>query len=67
MVVLRFAGRWTETNYVKHEQELAGYIAAQSLSAAGAIERAAYNAPFPIPWLRRNEAMVEIESLPDRS
>lgn len=67
MVVLRFAGRWTETNYAEHEQELADYIAAKNLSAAGTIERAAYNAPFSIPWFRRNEVMVEIESLPDGS
>lgn len=64
MVVLRFSGRWTESNYVEHEQELAGYVAAQSLSKAGTIERAAYNAPFSIPWFRRNEVMVAIEGLP---
>jgi len=67
MVVLRFAGRWTETNYARHEQELADYIAAQGLTAVGTVERAVYNAPFSIPWFRRNEVMVQIASLPDGS
>jgi len=65
MVVLRFSGRWTESNYTEHEQELSGYIATQTLSMVGTIERAAYNAPFSIPWFRRNEVMVAIESLPE--
>ncbi len=60
MVVLRFSGRWTESNYNRHEQELARHVAAAGLSASGTIERAAYNAPFSIPWFRRNEVMVEI-------
>lgn len=64
MVVQRFSGRWTESNYTEHEQELAQYVAAAGLSPAGVIERAAYNAPFSIPWFRRNEVMVAIESLP---
>jgi len=64
MVVQKFSGRWTESNYNKHEQELAQYVAAAGLSTAGTIERAAYNAPFSIPWFRRNEVMVEIEGLP---
>jgi len=61
MVVLRFSGRWTESNYIEHEQELARHLAAAGLSPAGTIERAVYNAPFSIPWFRRNEVMVEID------
>ena len=64
MVVQNFSGRWTESNYVKHEQELTEYSAAAGLRMTGTIERAAYNAPFSIPWFRRNEVMVEIESIP---
>jgi len=63
MVVLGFSGRWTESNYLDHEQELAQHVSATGLTAAGTIERAAYNAPFSIPWFRRNEVMVEIEGL----
>ena len=66
MVVLRFSGRWTESNYVEHEQELAEYVSASALTTLGAVERAAYNAPFSIPWFRRNEVMVEIEGLGDK-
>ena len=62
MVALKFSGRWTESNYTEHEQELAQHVAAAGLTATGAVERAAYNAPFSIPWFRRNEVMVEIEN-----
>jgi hypothetical protein len=64
MVVLRFSGRWTESNYIEHEEELAQHVAAAGLSTIGTIERAAYNAPFSIPWFRRNEVMVSIEGVP---
>ena len=65
MVVLRYSGRWTESNYVEHEQELGDYSVARDLSVSGTIERAVYNAPFSIPWFRRNEVMVAIEGLPE--
>ena len=64
MVVLKFSGRWTESNYIEHEQELAQHVATSNLSTAGTIERAAYNAPFSIPWFRRNEVMVEVNRVP---
>jgi hypothetical protein len=60
MAVLTFSGRWTEANYVKHEQELAKRVAAAGLTATGPVERAVYNAPFSLPWWRRNEVMVEV-------
>ena len=58
MVVLKFSGRWTEKNYVEHEEELGRHAAAANLSTVGSVERAAYNAPFSIPFFRRNEVMV---------
>jgi len=64
MVVRKFSGRWTESNYVKHEQELAQYVAEANLRSIGPVERAAYNAPFSIPLFRRNEVMVQIEGMP---
>ena len=65
MVTLKFSGRWTESNYNEHEQELAEHVAAAGLTTTGTVERAAYNAPFSIPWFRRNEVLVAIESVPD--
>lgn len=60
MAVLAFSGRWTEANYRQHEQELAQRVTAAGLTATGPVERAVYNAPFSIPWFRRNEVMVEV-------
>jgi hypothetical protein len=65
MAVKRFAGRWTESNYTENERELERLLAEQDLALVGEIERAAYNAPFSLPFFRRNEVMVAVNRLPE--
>jgi hypothetical protein len=61
MAVRRFSGRWTEGNYRKNEAKLMGALSADGRRPIGAPILARYNSPFT-PWfMRRNEAMVEIE------
>ncbi len=64
MAVLQFSGRWTEKNYEYREAELRAHLDAQNISGVGEVQRAAYNAPFSLPFLRRNEVMLAVNSLP---
>ncbi len=64
MAVHTFSGRWTERNFVRNESELLASIAAENIAPEGQMERAAYNAPFTLPFLRRNEVMVAVNRLP---
>lgn len=61
VAALRFSGRWTQGNFLKHEQELAEALAAMGVVTTGAPELARYNAPIT-PWfLRRNEIIIPVD------
>ncbi len=62
--VLRFSGRWTERNVNEHKVALTDRLAAAGVEAHGAIMTAFYNAPFSLPFMRRNEVMVVVDELP---
>lgn len=64
MAVLRFSGRWTERNFMKKQAALSEELTAQNVNIVGEMESAYYNAPFSLPFLRRNEVMVEVNRLP---
>jgi hypothetical protein len=64
MAVLQFSGRWTEANYTRRQTQLMESVDNESISIIGAMQRAAYNAPFSLPFLRRNEVMVAVDRLP---
>lgn len=60
MAVIRYSGRWTDSNVEKNEALLMRHLAEHAIAPAGAIETAAYNAPFTPPFMRRNELMLEV-------
>jgi hypothetical protein len=62
--VLRYSGRWTESNYNTHRDELLDALSAAGIGVRGEPQLARYNAPFVPPFLRRNEVMIEVDSLP---
>ncbi len=64
MAVLQFSGRWTEKNYTRRQAELMESVSAASINAIGEMQRAAYNAPFSLPFMRRNEVMIPVDRLP---
>jgi hypothetical protein len=64
VAVLRYAGRWTESNYVEHRDELLKSLAAQGIRTSGEPWLARYNAPFSLPFLRRNEVLIEVDRTP---
>jgi|TARA_B110000240_G_scaffold60337_1_gene68720 hypothetical protein len=64
IAVVRYSGRWTERNYEKHKGRLLRSLEASEIESLGTVEFAAYNAPFVLPFLRRNEVMIEVKSVP---
>ncbi len=64
LAVLRYPGRWTESNYVTHRDELLANLAKAGIRTVGEPVLSRYNGPLSIPFLRRNEVSVEIDRLP---
>lgn len=60
VAVVRFSGWATGSNLARHEAELRERLAARGDTAAGPVTYAFYDPPWTLPWLRRNEVMVEI-------
>jgi len=64
MAVKRFAGRWTGKNFEKHSNRLIADLPPTTLTKAFTVSSAVYDPPFMPPFLRRNEVMVPVTSLP---
>ena len=61
VAVVRFSGRWTDTNMSEHEAELRRWTSARHLAIVGDAEVNRYDPPFK-PWfLRRNEVWLRLE------
>lgn len=64
MAVLRYSGRWTESNFEKKQKALRDVIDSESIDRIGEFQSALYNPPYTPPFMRRNEVMVEVNRLP---
>ena len=62
--VLRYSGRWTESNYNGKRAALLEALQQQSITPLGDVQSAQYAPPSTPPFLRRNEVLVEIDRLP---
>ena len=60
MAVHRYSGRWTEDKYLQKEEALRSALDAHGVQTVGDPVLARYNSPFSLPFLRRNEVMIEI-------
>lgn len=60
-IVIQFNGMATDRNLSAHAQHLKDYIAKHELKATGKIIYGFYNPPWILPFLRRNEIMMELQ------
>ena len=60
-VVIRFSGTNTQTNLDSHQKTLMAYISNNHLNPSGDPVYAFYNPPWILPFLRRNEIMIELQ------
>ena len=58
--VISFSGMAGDESLKRHTEKLNAYIQAKKLTASSAPTYAFYNPPWTIPFLRRNEVMVEL-------
>ena len=59
-VVIEFSGTNSNENVTEHENQLINYIEANQIKINGSPKYAFYNPPWSLPFLRRNEVMIEI-------
>lgn len=64
VAALRFSGRGTADQFAEHTAELVQALADAGIESVGAPWTARYNAPWVLPLLRRNEAMIEVVGAP---
>ena len=59
--VLRYSGRASDKNFLKHKEILEKELQINNISIISQPIRATYDSPFTLPMNRRNEAMFKID------
>jgi hypothetical protein len=59
--VIRFSGLVDDESIKLHTEQLKAYILAEKLKPIGGTVLAFYNPPWTLPFLRRNEIMIEVD------
>ena len=60
VAAIRFSGLVNEKVLERKTEELRAYLAAQKLVAAGPASYAFYDPPWTLPFLRRNEVLIDL-------
>jgi len=60
VAVIRFSGLAGEDKVVGKTADLMRWVRSRGLSAAGTPQLARYNPPWTLPFMRRNEVLVEV-------
>ena len=58
--VIRYSGRASNKNFIKHKEILENELKKDNISIEGPAIKASYNSPFTLPMLKRNEAMFKV-------
>jgi hypothetical protein len=61
---IRFSGRPNDRNLKEYTTRLKNFISEQEMDAISAPTYAFYNPPWTLPFLRRNEVLIEIAAAP---
>ena len=59
--VIRYSGRASDNNFIKHKEILEKELKRNNISIISPPIRATYDSPFTLPMNRRNEAMFKVE------
>jgi len=59
-VAIQFSGFGNQKSLDEHTEQLLGYLEREGLRPLGQPTYAFYNAPWTLPFMRRNEVMIEI-------
>lgn len=62
VAALTYSGAWTQSAFDENLVRLRGWIEDNGLEAASPPRFAAYDPPWTLPFMRRNEIMIEVES-----
>ncbi|MCH2175191.1 MAG: heme-binding protein [Lentisphaeria bacterium] len=58
--VIRYSGRWSKENYEEHRDKLLNILESKNIAMIGNPISAAYDPPWTMPALRRNEVFIEV-------
>jgi DNA gyrase inhibitor GyrI len=58
--VIRYSGRASDSNFIKHRDILEGELYKDGIVIKSQPIKATYNSPFTLPLMRRNEAMFRV-------
>ena len=61
VAAIRFTGFFTDANFREEEARLREWLDANGLRATSSARSAAYDPPWTIPFLRRNEVLIDVE------
>ena len=59
--VLRYSGRVSDKNYLKHLSKLKAFLEKDNIKMIDYGTKAIFDGPFTLPIMRRNEAMIKIK------
>lgn len=61
VATITFNGTLSDKNVAKHKDILMQWLTDNDYKITGAYKKAGYNAPYVLPWLRRNEVLIPVE------